>query len=173
MWNRRVDKKTFGVIKKYKNLCYAKSQELSGLEREMQTQNFSMLWSKGKRWVIVLKVWRSQENDVMIPWRWRMSSRISTKRNSRKMFGWSISFLLHVLDLCVIGLYVEYFFLLPLLFMFVTTIFNLCYSLQEGTSNYFKGLMLILCYLIVAASFFVHVDPKSGELLRIYCTDSQ
>lgn len=23
--------------------------------------------------------------------------------------------------------------------------------------------MLILCYLIVAASFFVHVDPKSGE----------
>lgn len=31
--------------------------------------------------------------------------------------------------------------------------------LQEGTSNYFKGLMLILCYLIVAASFFVHVDP--------------
>ncbi|XP_054818143.1 vacuolar cation/proton exchanger 5 isoform X2 [Prosopis cineraria] len=32
--------------------------------------------------------------------------------------------------------------------------------LQEGTSNYFKGLMLILCYLIVAASFFVHVDPS-------------
>lgn len=29
---------------------------------------------------------------------------------------------------------------------------------QEGTSNYFKGLMLILCYLIVGASFFVHVD---------------
>lgn len=36
--------------------------------------------------------------------------------------------------------------------------------LQEGTSNYFKGLMLVLCYLIVAASFFVHVDPSSGEL---------
>lgn len=34
--------------------------------------------------------------------------------------------------------------------------------LQEGTSNYFKGLMLILCYLIVAASFFVHEDPTSG-----------
>ncbi|KAJ9693470.1 hypothetical protein PVL29_012305 [Vitis rotundifolia] len=33
------------------------------------------------------------------------------------------------------------------------------FMLQEGTSNYFKGLMLILCYLIVAASFFVHVDP--------------
>ncbi|XP_010252961.1 PREDICTED: vacuolar cation/proton exchanger 2-like isoform X2 [Nelumbo nucifera] len=35
------------------------------------------------------------------------------------------------------------------------------FLLQEGTSNYFKGLMLILCYLIVAASFFVHADPKS------------
>lgn len=34
-------------------------------------------------------------------------------------------------------------------------------SLQEGTSNYFKGLMLIFCYLIVAASFFVHMDPSS------------
>ncbi|XP_021273686.1 vacuolar cation/proton exchanger 3-like isoform X1 [Herrania umbratica] len=32
------------------------------------------------------------------------------------------------------------------------------FMLQEGTSNYFKGLMLILCYLIVAASFFVHAD---------------
>ncbi|KAM7498483.1 hypothetical protein LguiA_022897 [Lonicera macranthoides] len=35
------------------------------------------------------------------------------------------------------------------------------FMLQEGTANYFKGLMLILCYMIVAASFFVHVDPKS------------
>ncbi|EOX93619.1 Vacuolar cation/proton exchanger 5 [Theobroma cacao] len=35
------------------------------------------------------------------------------------------------------------------------------FMLQEGTSNYFKGLMLILCYLIVAASFFVHTDIDS------------
>ena len=34
------------------------------------------------------------------------------------------------------------------------------FMLQEGTSNYFKGLMLILCYMIVAASFYVHVDPE-------------
>ncbi|MCD9559476.1 hypothetical protein HAX54_017435 [Datura stramonium] len=27
--------------------------------------------------------------------------------------------------------------------------------------NYFKGLMLLLCYLIVAASFFVHIDPEA------------
>nr|GLL23290.1 vacuolar cation/proton exchanger 2-like [Ipomoea trifida] len=38
------------------------------------------------------------------------------------------------------------------------------FMLQEGTSNYFKGLMLILCYLIVAASFFVHNDQSSGLL---------
>lgn len=36
---------------------------------------------------------------------------------------------------------------------------TLMLSLQDGTSNYLKGLMLILCYLIVAASFFVHIDP--------------
>ena len=36
---------------------------------------------------------------------------------------------------------------------------------QEGTSNYFKGLMLILCYMIVAASFFVYIDPEKGQYL--------
>jgi Ca2+:H+ antiporter len=43
------------------------------------------------------------------------------------------------------------------------TVLVVAFMLQEGTSNYFKGLMLILCYLIVAASFFVHVDPKSSK----------
>ncbi|XP_052174661.1 vacuolar cation/proton exchanger 2-like isoform X6 [Diospyros lotus] len=43
------------------------------------------------------------------------------------------------------------------------TVLVVAFMLQEGTSNYFKGLMLILCYLIVAASFFVHVDPKSDS----------
>lgn len=42
------------------------------------------------------------------------------------------------------------------------TVLVVAFLLQEGTSNYFKGLMLILCYLIVAASFFVHVDPPSS-----------
>ncbi|XP_034678412.1 vacuolar cation/proton exchanger 5-like isoform X1 [Vitis riparia] len=46
------------------------------------------------------------------------------------------------------------------------TVLVVAFLLQEGTSNYFKGLMLILCYLIVAASFFVHVDPTSvGQFL--------
>ncbi|RVW46217.1 Vacuolar cation/proton exchanger 5 [Vitis vinifera] len=41
------------------------------------------------------------------------------------------------------------------------TVIVVAFMLQEGTSNYFKGIMLIFCYLIVAASFFVHIDPTS------------
>lgn len=41
------------------------------------------------------------------------------------------------------------------------TVLVVAFMVQEGTSNYFKGLMLVLCYIIVAASFFVHVDPNS------------
>ncbi|KAJ6792721.1 vacuolar cation/proton exchanger 3-like isoform X1 [Iris pallida] len=43
------------------------------------------------------------------------------------------------------------------------TVLVVAFMLQEGTANYLKGLMLILCYLIVAASFFVHVDPKTSD----------
>ncbi|XP_044473436.1 vacuolar cation/proton exchanger 5-like isoform X2 [Mangifera indica] len=46
--------------------------------------------------------------------------------------------------------------------LFITVIV-VAFFLQEGTSNYFKGLMLILCYLIVAASFFVHEDPSPED----------
>ncbi|EEF27240.1 hypothetical protein RCOM_2032310, partial [Ricinus communis] len=46
------------------------------------------------------------------------------------------------------------------------TVLVVAFMLQEGTSNYFKGLMLILCYLIVAASFFVHIDPSNGKLWK-------
>ncbi|XP_010501190.1 PREDICTED: vacuolar cation/proton exchanger 5-like [Camelina sativa] len=47
--------------------------------------------------------------------------------------------------------------------LFITVIV-VAFFLQEGTSNYFKGLMLILCYLIVAASFFVHEDPRQDDI---------
>ncbi|XP_028552579.1 vacuolar cation/proton exchanger 2-like isoform X1 [Dendrobium catenatum] len=43
------------------------------------------------------------------------------------------------------------------------TVLVVAFMLQEGTANYFKGLMLILCYLIVAASFFVHIDPAISK----------
>ncbi|KAL5548839.1 hypothetical protein UlMin_004070 [Ulmus minor] len=44
------------------------------------------------------------------------------------------------------------------------TVLVVAFLLQEGTANYFKGLMLILCYLIVAASFYVHsVDPTKDD----------
>ncbi|KAJ1277841.1 hypothetical protein BS78_04G034200 [Paspalum vaginatum] len=40
------------------------------------------------------------------------------------------------------------------------TVLVVAFLLQDGTSNCFKGLMLILCYLIVAASFYVYADPN-------------
>ncbi|CAN1857046.1 Vacuolar cation/proton exchanger 2 [Linum perenne] len=46
--------------------------------------------------------------------------------------------------------------------LFITVIV-VAFFLQEGTSNYFKGLMLILCYVIIAASFYVHEDPSAEE----------
>lgn len=41
------------------------------------------------------------------------------------------------------------------------TVLVVAFMLQDGKSNYFKGVMLVFCYLIVAASFFVHIDPLS------------
>ncbi|XP_073049318.1 vacuolar cation/proton exchanger 3-like [Primulina eburnea] len=41
------------------------------------------------------------------------------------------------------------------------TVLVVTFMLQDGQSNYFKGLMLVLCYLIVGASFFVHIDPSN------------
>ena len=38
--------------------------------------------------------------------------------------------------------------------------FEHVYFFQEGKSNYCKGMLLVLCYVIVAASFFVHVDAS-------------
>lgn len=43
------------------------------------------------------------------------------------------------------------------------TIIVVSFLLLDGTSNYFKGLMLILCYLIVAASFFIHRDSPDDK----------
>jgi len=48
-------------------------------------------------------------------------------------------------------------------YIWYLTLCNVLVSSQDGTANYLKGLMLILCCLIVAASFFVHVDPQSSE----------
>ncbi|CAI7775627.1 unnamed protein product [Closterium sp. NIES-53] len=36
-------------------------------------------------------------------------------------------------------------------------------GMQEGESNYFKGIMLVLSYLIVAASFYVHNDIEDPD----------
>lgn len=44
-----------------------------------------------------------------------------------------------------------------------TTVIVVAFMLQEGKANYFKGLMLVFCYLIVGASFFVHADSSNQE----------
>ncbi|XWS11430.1 hypothetical protein CRYUN_Cryun38cG0082500 [Craigia yunnanensis] len=50
--------------------------------------------------------------------------------------------------------------------LFMTVLF-VAFMLQEGTANYFKGLMLLFCYLIVAASYFVREDPLSWLVIII------
>ncbi|XP_044478594.1 vacuolar cation/proton exchanger 3-like [Mangifera indica] len=39
------------------------------------------------------------------------------------------------------------------------------FTLQDGTSHYMKGVTLFLCYIAIAACFFVHKIPKKGENL--------
>ncbi|PWZ21810.1 hypothetical protein Zm00014a_042886 [Zea mays] len=48
------------------------------------------------------------------------------------------------------------------------TVLVVALLLQDGTSNCFKGLMLILCYLIVAASFYVYADPNIDGRFLFY-----
>ncbi|KAJ3698657.1 hypothetical protein LUZ61_002362 [Rhynchospora tenuis] len=43
------------------------------------------------------------------------------------------------------------------------TVVLVAFLLQDGTSNYLKGLLLIICYFVVAASFYVHVDATSAD----------
>ncbi|KAJ6299527.1 hypothetical protein OIU76_020485 [Salix suchowensis] len=41
------------------------------------------------------------------------------------------------------------------------TIIITAFTLQDGTSHYMKGLLLFLCYIVIAACFFVHKIPQS------------
>ncbi|KAF2605995.1 hypothetical protein F2Q68_00044507 [Brassica cretica] len=81
--------------------------------------------------------------------------------------GSSIQISLFAVPFCVIGWMMGAqmdlnFQLFETATLFITVIV-VAFCIQEGTSNYFKGLMLILCYLIVAASFFVHEDPHQDD----------
>ncbi|XP_030930103.1 vacuolar cation/proton exchanger 5-like [Quercus lobata] len=51
----------------------------------------------------------------------------------------------------------------------VISVLVVALMLQEGTSHYFKGLILLLCYLIVAASFFVHDSSAGGHASNVVC----
>ncbi|KAJ6424831.1 hypothetical protein OIU84_025575 [Salix udensis] len=41
------------------------------------------------------------------------------------------------------------------------TIIITAFTLQDGTSHYMKGLLLFLCYIVIAACFFVHKIPQN------------
>ena len=40
-----------------------------------------------------------------------------------------------------------------------TTVITVAFVCQDGRSNWLKGLVLILAYILLAASFFFHKDP--------------
>ncbi|XP_011043767.1 PREDICTED: vacuolar cation/proton exchanger 3-like [Populus euphratica] len=41
------------------------------------------------------------------------------------------------------------------------TIIITAFTLQDGTSHYMKGMLLFLCYIVIAACFFVHKIPQN------------
>jgi Ca2+:H+ antiporter len=47
-----------------------------------------------------------------------------------------------------------------------TTSFLLVIALQDGSSNWLKGAMLVLTYLFIAAGFWVHKDPSLTDEAR-------
>ncbi|CAK9144710.1 unnamed protein product [Ilex paraguariensis] len=82
--------------------------------------------------------------------------------------GSSIRISMFVIPICVIvswlmGSPMDLNFQLFETAMLCITVLVVAFMLKEGISNYFIGLMLILCYLMVAASLFVHVDPSNDD----------
>ncbi|CAI9757747.1 unnamed protein product [Fraxinus pennsylvanica] len=82
--------------------------------------------------------------------------------------GSSTQISMFVIPFCVIvgwtmGMHMDLNFQLFETATLFITVLVVAFMLQEGKSNYFKGLMLILCYLIVAASFYVHIDPSNDD----------
>lgn len=69
-------------------------------------------------------------------------------------------------------------FTLQVYFLHIYIIFNLMLKyifknilcieiLQDGTSHYLKGVVLLLCYFVIGASFFVSVSP-TGKTSYIF-----
>jgi Ca2+:H+ antiporter len=44
--------------------------------------------------------------------------------------------------------------------LFVSVIVT-AFTLQDGTSHYLKGILLLLCYIVIGACFFVTRQPAS------------
>ncbi|KAL4572389.1 hypothetical protein LXL04_019163 [Taraxacum kok-saghyz] len=43
------------------------------------------------------------------------------------------------------------------------TIIATAFTLQDGTSHYLKGVVLLLCYFVIGASFFVTISPTASD----------
>ncbi|KAH9701694.1 vacuolar cation/proton exchanger 3 [Citrus sinensis] len=71
-----------------------------------------------------------------------------------------------VVPLCVviawiIGVYMDLDFSLLETGSLAFTIIIVAFTLQDGTSHYMKGVVLFLCYIAIAACFFVHKIPQN------------
>lgn len=68
---------------------------------------------------------------------------------------------LSVLSAWIIGIKMDLDFNLIETGSLALSIIVTAFTLQDGTSHYLKGLILLLCYIIIAACFFVSHSPKS------------
>ncbi|KAJ4725591.1 Vacuolar cation/proton exchanger [Melia azedarach] len=76
-----------------------------------------------------------------------------------------------VVPLCVIvawiiGIYMDLDFSLLETGCLGLTIIIVAFTLQDGTSHYMKGIVLFLCYIAIAACFFVHKIPQNESTVK-------
>ncbi|CAM6045102.1 unnamed protein product [Sphagnum compactum] len=87
--------------------------------------------------------------------------------------GSSTQISMFVIPFCVVigwsmGIHIDLNFQLFETTTLFITVLVVAFMLQDGTANYFKGLMLVLCYSIVGASFFVHLDHSEICTLSLH-----
>nr|KJB81538.1 hypothetical protein B456_013G148900 [Gossypium raimondii] len=119
-------------------------------------------WESGI-WLVILTAWISILSDYLVDTIEDISLGVAIGSSTQiSMFG---------IPFCVVigwmmGQEMDLNFQLFETATLFITVIVVAFFLQEGTSNYFKGLMLILAYLIVAASFFAHEDPTSATTVN-------
>ncbi|CAN1771569.1 Vacuolar cation/proton exchanger 3 [Linum perenne] len=92
--------------------------------------------------------------------------------------GSSCQISLFVIPLCVIvawiaGIDMDLNFNLVETGSLAIAIITTAFTLQDGTSNYLKGLILLLCYIVIGACFFVTTSPLSKRSLPSFSSLSR